>query len=76
MLDIQDLIETLNPKIVGMRNYYNLKNAGKQLNKIDWYVIKKFTVWYNNKKKIRRRYAGISNVRKIIYEQGLQKLAV
>ena len=28
------------------------------------------------KKKIKRRYAGISNVRKIVYEQGLQKLAV
>jgi len=75
-LDVQDMIKVLNPKIVGMRNYYGLKNAGKQLNKIDWYIIKKFTVWYNGKKKVKRRYAGISEVRKIIYEQGLQKLAV
>ena len=75
-LDVQDMIKTLNPKVIGMRNYYGLKNAGKQLNKIDWYIIKKFTVWYNRKKKIKRRYAGISNVRKIVYEQGLQKLAV
>lgn len=75
-LDIKEMIKTLNPKIVGMRNYYGLKNAGKHLNTIDWYIVKKFTVWYNCKRKIKRRYAGISKVRKIIYEQGLQKLAV
>jgi len=47
LLDIHKMIEILNPKIIGMRNYYGLKNAGKQLNKIDWYIIKKFTLWYN-----------------------------
>jgi len=76
LLDIKDMVKTLNPKIIGMRNYYGLKNAEKQLNKIDWYIIKKFTVWYNCKKKIKRHYSGLSNVRKTIYEQGLQRLAV
>lgn len=76
LLDVQKMIEILNPKIIGMRNYYGLKNAGKQLNKMDWYIIKKFTLWYNYKTQNRRRYAGISKVRQIIYNKGLQRLAV
>jgi hypothetical protein len=69
------MIKELNPKIIGMRNYYGLKNAGKQLYKIDWYIIKKFTIWYNQKTQKRKRHSQISKVRKIIYERGLQKLA-
>ena len=76
LLDVRKMIEILNPKIIGMRNYYGLKNAGKQLNKIDWYIIKKFTLWYNYKTQNRRRYAGISKARKVIYNNGLQKLVV
>ncbi len=76
LLDVHKMIEILNPKIIGMRNYYGLKNAGKQLNKMDWYIIKKFTLWYNYKTQNNRRHAGISKVRKIIYGNGLQKLAV
>ncbi len=76
LLDVHKMIEILNPKIIGMRNYYGLKNASKQLNKMDWYIIKKFTLWYNYKTQKKRRYASISNVRKIIYGNGLQKLAV
>ena len=75
LLDIKDIIEILNPKIVGMRNYYGLKNAGKQLNKIDWYIIKKFTLWYNYKTQNKRRYSQISKVREIIYKEGLKRLA-
>lgn len=37
--------EIVNRRLVGFRNYYGLKHAGKQLNKIDWYVLEKFTVW-------------------------------
>jgi group II intron reverse transcriptase/maturase len=76
LLDMRKMIEILNPKIIGMRNYYGLKNAGKQLNKLDWYIIKKFTLWVNYKTQNKRRYAGISSVRKVIYENGLQRLAV
>lgn len=76
LLDVSKMIEILNPKIVGMRNYYGLKNAGKQLNKMDWYIIKKFTLWYNYKTQNKRRYAYISKVREVIYNNGLQRLAV
>lgn len=75
LLEVGDMIKILNPKIMGMRNYYGLKHAGKQLNKMDWYIIKKFTLWYNYKTQNKRRYAGISNVREIIYKKGLRKLA-
>lgn len=74
LLDVQDMIKILNPKIIGMSNYYRLKNAGKQLNKIDWYIIKKFTLWYNYKTQNKHRYAGFSSVRQIIYKNGLRKL--
>lgn len=76
LMDVSKVIEILNPKVIGMRNYYGLKNAGNQLNKIDWYVIKKFTLWYNYKTQNKRRYSGISKVRAVIYNNGLQKLAV
>ena len=76
LLDVQEMIKILNPKIIGMRNYYGLKNARKQLNKMDWYIIKKFTLWYNYKIQNGRRHSGISKVRKVIYENGLQRFAV
>jgi RNA-directed DNA polymerase len=76
LLDVQKMIGILNPKIIGMRNYYGLRNAGKQLNKMDWYIIKRFTLWYNYKTQNKRRYAHVSKVRKIIYENGLKKLAI
>lgn len=75
LLDIQEMIRKLNPKIIGMKNYYGLKNARKQLNKIDWYIVKKFTIWYNKKKRNNRHFLHISKVRRLIYEEGLQKLA-
>lgn len=74
LLDVRKMIEILNPKIIGMRNCYGLKNAGKQLNKLDWYITKKFTLWVNYKTQNKRRYAGILNVRKIIYENGYKDL--
>ncbi|TJX16324.1 group II intron reverse transcriptase/maturase, partial [Tissierella creatinini] len=72
----EDMIDILNPKVVGMRNYYGLKNAGKQLNKIDWFIIKKFTLWHNYRTQNNRRYSGISKVRQLTYGKGLKKLAV
>lgn len=73
-LDIQKMIGIINPKIIGMRNYYGLENAKSQLSKIDWYIAKKFTLWYNYKTQTQRRYSGMTNVCKIIYENGLQRL--
>ena len=75
LMDLQTMIKILNPKITGMKNYYGLKNTGTQLNKMDWYIIKKFTLWYNYKTQNKKRYAHISKVRKIIYRNGLRRFA-
>ncbi|WP_408631046.1 group II intron maturase-specific domain-containing protein [Lutispora thermophila] len=74
--DVRTAVKVLNSKIIGMRNYYGLKNAGRYLKKIDWYIIKKFTLWYNYKTQNKRRYVHISEIQQMIYRNGLQKLAV
>lgn len=73
-MDMYDLVQTMNRKIVGLRNYYNLKYAHKQLNKIDWYIIQRFTIWYNNKKQRRPRHRGVKEVINKLNEMGLMKL--
>lgn len=74
-MDMYDLVQTMNKKIIELRNYYNLKYAGKQLNKIDWYIIQRFTIWYNNKKQRRPRHRGIKEAINKLNEMGLKKLA-
>ncbi len=69
------LIEILNPKIRGWRNYYGLKTARRWLNSIDWYVIRRYTIWYNKKHQRRNHMSKVSIVRKTVYERGLLKLS-
>jgi len=41
---LQELVKTLNPKIIGWRNYYATMDAGaanRFLAKVDWYLIKR-----------------------------------
>ncbi|AOY77507.1 group II intron reverse transcriptase/maturase [Clostridium formicaceticum] len=76
LLDVKDLIEILNPKIVGMRNYYSLRFSYHELCKIDWYIKKKFTIWHNRKRQKSHRHCRIEKVCEIIYKQGLKRLAV
>lgn len=73
--DLDYLIEILNPKIRGWRNYYGLKTAKKWLNSIDWYVIRRYTIWYNKKHQRRNHMSRVSIVRKTVYERGLLKLS-
>lgn len=74
-MDMYDLVQTVNKKVVGLKNYYNLKYVGNQLNKIDWYIIQKFTIWYNNKKQRKTRHRGLREVMNILNEMGLKKLS-
>ena len=74
-MDMYDLVQTMNKKIIGLKNYYNLKYADKQLNKIDWYIIQRFTIWYNNKKQRRPRHRGIKEIIYKLNEMGLVKLS-
>lgn len=73
--DMKSLIEELNPKLRGWRNYYGLKSAKKWLQSIEWYMIRRFTIWYNKKKQKRNHLRKISLVRKLAYDQGLVVLS-
>ena len=75
VLDAKTLIERLNPKIRGWRNYYGVKTASKWLNKIDWYILLRFTIWWNKKRQKRRQLSGIKDVRQLSSKLGLLKLA-
>lgn len=75
VLDVHTLIEKLNPKIRGWRNYYGVNTARKWLNKIDWYILLRFTMWWNKKRQNKRHLSGIKNVRRMSHKLGLVKLA-
>lgn len=75
-LDIQTLIDKLNPMIRGWRNYYGVKTAVRWLNKIDWYILLRFTLWWNKKRRRRSHLSNLRGVRALIYANGLLKLAV
>ena len=73
--DIKEVIKITNRRLVGFKNYYGLKYAGKQLNKLDWYVLEKFTIWYNHKRQIRPRRRGIKQMYTLLKREGIVYLA-
>ena len=73
---VEDMIRMLNPKIVGMRNYYNREFAQKKLWHIDRYIIQKFTKWYNHKRQRQHRLGNMNELRKLIYSKGLARMRV
>lgn len=73
--EMYDLVEILNRKLIGFRNYYKLQYAAIKLKKIDWYVNKRFTIWYNNKINRRPRHGNIGEVVSMINGMGLERLA-
>lgn len=72
--DIKEMVKIINRRLRGFKNYYGLKYANKQLNKIDWYVIEKFTIWNNNKRQIRPRRRGITQIHINLKAHGIVKL--
>ncbi|WP_281246863.1 group II intron maturase-specific domain-containing protein, partial [Pelosinus propionicus] len=70
----KSLIEKLNPKIRGWRNYYGFKSARKSLKKIDWYIVVRFTIWWNKKRQVRKHLSEIKEVWRMMYQSGLLKL--
>jgi len=73
---MSELVEELNPVLRGWRNYYGLKTAGKWLAQVDWYILKRFTIWHNKKRKKRRHLANISKVRESLMAEKLILLAM
>lgn len=72
---LQELVKELNPILRGWRNYYGLKTAWKWLAKVDWYIHKRFTIWYNKKRKNKRHLAEITKVRGLLRTEKLVWLA-
>jgi group II intron reverse transcriptase/maturase len=74
-LDLKVIVEHLNPKIMGWRNYYGIGESKEWLKKIDWYILSSITRW-NNKKRQRERYmSGVKEMRIRLKKLGLLKLA-
>lgn len=69
---IEELVEIINRKIVGWRNYYKTRNNDKWMKAIDWYTLCTFTRWYNKKHKSRRMLSNLCKVRGILRERNLQ----
>jgi len=68
----EELIEILNPKIVGWRNYYRTRNDRKWMNAIDWYILCTFCRWNNKKRQHTRKLKGLYETKQRLREKGLQ----
>jgi RNA-directed DNA polymerase len=74
-LDICEFVKGLNKKLQGFKNYYQLSPYGKKwLNRIDWYVLERLTLFYNKRRNKRKKHGNLKDVRKEI-EHILVKLA-
>lgn len=74
--DIEYINAILNPKIRGWKNYYGVRTAKHWLRSIDWYVLRRYTIWYNKKHQNHRKLSNAGFVLKQIYGKGLLKLSV
>lgn len=73
--ETESLVAELNPILRGWRNYYGLKTASRWLATVDWYVLNRFTRWYNKKRKKKRHLAEMGKVRILLNDLKLVKLA-
>lgn len=74
LLSMDEMIKLLNPKIVGMRNYYTRRFTRPWLWKIDKYINYKFTRWYNRKKQRNYRMGNAAKVRELTVNAGLASI--
>ena len=75
-LDVEILIDRLNPKIRGWKNYYGVRTAEPWLSKIDWYILERFVIWYNKKHACRNHWAKKQKVTMLLKNKGLNKLVM
>lgn len=74
-MDIRELVKGLNRKLQGFKNYYLLSSLAKKwLNRIDWYVLERLTLFNNKKRNRRKKHGNLKDVRKEM-EHILVKLA-
>ncbi|WP_235427046.1 group II intron maturase-specific domain-containing protein [Cohnella kolymensis] len=69
------MVEELNPKIQGWKNYYKLDAfADPFLNKIDWYIRKRLTLFWNKKHKRRNKHSRSKQAAIAAEFAGLKKI--
>jgi len=69
------VVEELNPKIQGWKNYYGLDSfADLFLNKIDWYIRKRLTLFWNKKHNRRNKHSKARQAAMAAQLAGLKKL--
>ena len=71
LLSMEDMVKLLNPKIIGMRNYYARRFTRPWMWKIDKYINFKFTHWYNRKKQRNYRRGNAAMIRELTIKAGL-----
>ncbi|WP_420872061.1 group II intron maturase-specific domain-containing protein [Cohnella rhizosphaerae] len=73
---MNQMVAELNPKIQGWKNYYGLDSfAAPFLNKIDWYIRKRLTLFWNKKRNRRKKHAKSKQAAMAAQLAGLKKLA-
>ncbi|WP_434749814.1 group II intron reverse transcriptase/maturase [Paenibacillus amylolyticus] len=73
---MNQMILELNPKIQGWKNYYGLDVfATKFLNKIDWYIRRRLTLFWNKKRNRRHKHSKSRQAATTAELAGLKKLA-
>jgi group II intron reverse transcriptase/maturase len=73
--DILEMVKTINRRLTGFKNYYSFGFSKKKLHAIDNYVIVRFTIWFNHKRRIQPRHGGMSKVYQLLKSAGIVKLA-
>jgi len=74
LLSMEEMVKLLNPKIIGMRNYYTRRFTRPWLWKIDKYINFKFTRWYNRKKQRKYRLGNAVKVGELTLRAGLASI--
>lgn len=71
----EEMIQIMNPKINGWRNYYSTRTSRKWLRTLDWYILCTFVRWYNKKHQQARYMRNITEISKVLRSKGLKRLA-
>jgi RNA-directed DNA polymerase len=71
---MEEMVKLLNPKIIGMRNYYARRFTRPWLWKIEKYINHKFTRWYNRKKQRNYRLGNAAKIRELTLQAGLASI--
>lgn len=74
LLSMEEMVKQLNPKIIGMRNYYARRFTRPWLWKIEKYINSKFTRWYNRKKQRNYRFGNAAKIRELTLQAGLANI--